>query len=90
MRTNTNAQYLRHLADDVIPQVLYVQRHSEDAHGIQRVLEYRSRVAGEFEQLTTRRESATAVQDSPGNAADVLGDPHKQIESKPGPPLGTT
>lgn len=57
MRTNTNAQYLRHLADDVLPQVLYVQRHPEDARGIERVLQFRERVSAEFERLV--RESET-------------------------------
>ena len=57
MRTNTSAQYLRHLADDVLPQVLYVQRHPEDARGIERVLQFRERVSAEFERLV--RESET-------------------------------
>ena len=43
-------------------------RDPEDSDGVERVLEFRKRVAQEFEQLTSRRESTITIQHSPRNA----------------------
>jgi hypothetical protein len=43
---------------------LYLLRHPEDSDGVMRVLEFRSRVAEEFEQLATRRKSASTIQEA--------------------------
>ena len=40
----------------------------EDSDGVERVLEFRKRVAQEFEQLTSRRESTITIQHSPRHA----------------------
>jgi hypothetical protein len=63
---------------------LFLRQYPEDSDGVERVLEFRKRVAQEFEQLTSRRESTITIQDSLRNATDVPRDPRKQIESKPG------
>jgi len=47
---------------------LFLRQYSEDSDGVERVLEFRKRVAQEFEQLTSRRESTITIQHSPRNA----------------------